>query len=725
MGCNRLINKESVHMMCIQETKKETIDKSLCQALWGSVDVMWEMQPANNSADGILCMWTETEFKLQNKITGNGFIYLEGEFIREAQKVCIVTIYSPCDIHNKRILWEIVRQLKQSSQVGLWCVLGDFNCIRNPTERFGKCERLYGDNSMQEFNEWIDDLEVLEVPSMGRQFTWFRPNGESRSRLDRFLISPEWRDRWPESVQFTLPRNFSNHCPILLRPKDVDWGPKPFRTLNCWLTDKSFKEVVQQCWDSVQVSGWGAYVLKEKFKRLKHTIKRWNKEQYGDNFKKVQNLEVELNKLEEDTMNRQLTDQEVCKRKQLQESLWIAAQAHESLLRQKSRSRWIKEGDCNTRYFHIRMNANRNRNCIKGIFIDGVWTDDPHKVKEEIRNFFSKRFQESDAQRPNIDGISFRTIDQQQNSLLVAPFQEIEIQNAVGECGSDKSLGLDGFNFRFIKQFWDILKPDILCYIHEFHANGAIPRGCNASFVALIPKISEPQHLCEYRPISLIGCMYKIVAKLLANRIRKVMPAIIDETQFAFIEGRHLLQSVLIANEVIDEARRSHNPCLIFKVDFEKAYDSVSWEFLLYMLKRLGFNSQWIKWIEGCIKSASMLVLVNESPTDEFLPQRGIRQGDPLAPFLFNVVAEALSGLLRRAIAENLYKGYSVGSKNVNISILQYADDTIFFGKASMENVRALKATLRAFELISGLKINYAKSCFGAFGVTDQWKLFF
>ena len=178
----------------------------------------------------------------------------------------------------------------------------------------------------------------------------------------------------------------------------------------------------------------------------------------GDSFKKVQNLEVELKKLEEDTMLRQ----QVCKRKQLQESLWIAAQAHDSLLKQKSRSRWIKEGDCNTRYFHIRMNANRNRNCIKGIFIDGVWTDDPHKVKEEIRNFFSKRFQESDAQRPNIDGISFRTIDQQQNSLLVAPFQEIEIQNAVGECGSDKSPGLDGFNFRFIKQFWDILKPDIL-----------------------------------------------------------------------------------------------------------------------------------------------------------------------------------------------------------------------------------------------------------------------
>ena len=227
----------------------------------------------------------------------------------------------------------------------------------------------------------------------------------------------------------------------------MDWGPKPFRILNCWLTDKSFREVVNQCWNSAQVSGWGAYVLKEKIKRLKCRLKIWNKEEYGDSFKKVQHLEVELNKLEEDTLHRQMTDLEISRRKKLQEDLWVAAQAHEALLRQKSRSRWLKEGDCNTRFFHIRVNANRNTNCIKGLLIEGEWTDEPNKVKEEIRTFFSNRFQEADFQRPKIDGINFKTIDQQQNSMLVAPFQEIEIQNAVWECGNDKSPGPDGINF--------------------------------------------------------------------------------------------------------------------------------------------------------------------------------------------------------------------------------------------------------------------------------------
>ena len=185
-------------------------------------------------------------------------------------------------------------------------------------------------------------------------------------------------------------------------------------------------------------------------------------------------------------------------------------------------------------------------------------------------------------------------------------------------------------------------------------------------------------------------------------------------------EGRHLLQSVLIANEVVHEAKSNNKSCLVFKVDYEKAYDSVSWNFVLYMLGKIGFNSKWVKWIEGCLKSASISVLVNGSPSTEFLLKRGLRQGDPLAPFLFNVVAESLNGLIRRAKDENLYKGFQIGADLVDISILQYADDTIFFGEATMENVTAIKAILRTFELASGLKINYAKCCFGAFGQSHQ-----
>ena len=161
---------------------------------------------------------------------------------------------------------------------------------------------------------------------------------------------------------------------------------------------------------------------------------------------------------------------------------------------------------------------------------------------------------------------------------------------------------------------------------------------------------------------------------------------------------------------------------MIFKAYFEKAYDSVSWDFLLYMLSRMGSCEKWILWIEGCLKSASISVLINGSPSSEFTPQRGIRQGDPLALLLFNVVAEGLNGLMREVLKKNLFQGFLVGRKEVEVNIPQYADDTLFFGKASMENVVAIKVILRSFELASGLRINFSENCFGTIGMSESWK---
>ncbi|XP_068474695.1 uncharacterized protein [Phaseolus vulgaris] len=143
--------------------------------------------------------------------------------------------------------------------------------------------------------------------------------------------------------------------------------------------------------------------------------------------------------------------------------------------------------------------------------------------------------------------------------------------------------------------------------------------------------------------------------------MKEVLALVIDEHQSAFLRNRGLLDSVLIANEVVEEVRRNQRSALCFKVDYEKAYDLVRWNFLLDMLHRLGFHSKWIKWVTGCLKSSSNSVLVNGSPTEEFKPSRGLRQGDPLAPFLFLVVAEGLAGLVRQASKQKMLTGVKVG----------------------------------------------------------------
>ena len=125
---------------------------------------------------------------------------------------------------------------------------------------------------------------------------------------------------------------------------------------------------------------------------------------------------------------------------------------------------------------------------------------------------------------------------------------------------------------------------------------------------------------------------------------------------------------------------------------------------------------RWRKWINGCLSIATISILINGSPSKEFAPKRGLRQGDPLAPLLFNIVVEGLTGLMRSAVSKNLFRSYQVGSLKEEVNILQYADDTLFFGSATTDNIRVLKSILRIFEMVSGLKINYAKSQFGCMG---------
>jgi hypothetical protein len=179
---------------------------------------------------------------------------------------------------------------------------------------------------------------------------------------------------------------------------------------------------------------------------------------------------------------------------------------------------------------------------------------------------------------------------------------------------------------------------------------------------------------------------------VLVARLAEVMDSLVASTQSAILKGRYLVDGVMVMNEVLDFARRAGKECLIFKVDFEKAYDSVEWSFLDYMLGRFGFCDKWRSWIQACVFSGNMFVLVNGSPIKEINIQRGLKQEAPLAPFLFLLVAAGLGWLMKKAVEINRFQGFEVGSQNVVISHLQY---TLCVGKASAENLWTLKAILR------------------------------
>ncbi|RVW46826.1 Transposon TX1 uncharacterized 149 kDa protein [Vitis vinifera] len=264
------------------------------------------------------------------------------------------------------------------------------------------------------------------------------------------------------------------------------------------------------------------------------------------------------------------------------------------------------------------------------------------------------------------------------------PFSEEEISKAIFQLDRDKAPGLDGFTIVVFQDCWEVIKEDLVRVFAEFHRSGIINQSTNASFIVLLPKKNMSKRISDYRPISLITSLYKIIAKVLAGRLRGVLHETIHSTQGAFVQGRQILDAVLIANEIVDEKRRSGEEGVVFKIDFEKAYDHMSWDFLDHVLEMKGFSPRWRKWMRGCLSSVSFPVLVN--------------------------VADVLSRMLLKAEEKNVLEGFRVGRNRTRVSHLQFADDTIFFSSTQKEDMMTLKNVLLVFGHISGLKVNLDKS---------------
>ncbi|KAL2599989.1 hypothetical protein AAZX31_10G100300 [Glycine max] len=231
----RLISKHKVDLVCIQETKKENFNKNICNAIWGDSTAQWDYVPSVQAAGGLLCMWNNSSFEVERRVKGRSFLMFEGRCTNNNQRLMIVNVYAPCDFAGKIALWDDIRQLKVSNPRGLWCVLGDLNSIRSSEERVSLSERRVDSQDISAFNQWISDMELQEIKSVGSNYTWIRPNGYVKSRLDRFLVSDQWLSLWPESCQHVLQRDFSDHCPTILQTNMMDWGPKPFRVFDWWL----------------------------------------------------------------------------------------------------------------------------------------------------------------------------------------------------------------------------------------------------------------------------------------------------------------------------------------------------------------------------------------------------------------------------------------------------------------------------------------------------------
>ena len=212
--------------------------------------------------------------------------------------------------------------------------------------------------------------------------------------------------------------------------------------------------------------------------------------------------------------------------------------------------------------------------------MDGVLNEDEEEVRSKVVHFYQSLYTEFDTWRPSMDGLEFSSIGEDERLELERVFSKEEVVKVLQEMEGDKAPGPDGFTMAFFQKCWNIVEIDVMAFFDHFHRSAEFVRSLNASFLSLIPKKNNALNIKDFRPISLIGSVYKLLSKVLANRLRRVLDNLISESQNSFVGGRQILDSVLIANECLDSRLKGRTSGVVCKLDIEKAYDHVNWDTL-------------------------------------------------------------------------------------------------------------------------------------------------
>ncbi|XP_058774459.1 uncharacterized protein LOC131648725 [Vicia villosa] len=382
--------------------------------------------------------------------------------------------------------------------------------------------------------------------------------------------------------------------------------------------------------------------------------------------------------------------------------------------KQQAKMHWLRDGDLNTKFFHQSATA---RNKFKKIEMlqkeDGSNSNDPKELKDIAKNYFENLFQAGSGDYEPVLNLISPRIDDSDNNQLIQPLTREEIHVALSAMHPDKSPGPDGFNPAFFQNFWDVCGNDIFDAATSWLECGFFPPSINDTNICLIPKGVNPVSMKDFRPISLCNVVYKIVSKALANRLKVLLDKCVSEEQSAFVEGRSILNNAMIATEIIHTLKRrtkGNKAHLALKIDISKAYDRVDWGFLKGVLNRMGFAEKWIHWMMMCVTSVHYSVLVNSEAIGPIEPGRGLRQGDPLSPYLFILIFEGLSSLINNSVASGNIHGIQICRGAPIVSHLLFADDCFLFCRANLTEVSHLMNLLDIYAVAAGQEINLSKS---------------
>ncbi|XP_022003175.1 uncharacterized protein LOC110900598 [Helianthus annuus] len=568
--------------------------------------------------------------------------------------------------------------------------------------------------SIREFYECIQTIELVDIPSHGLHYTWNQKpkNGVGiLKKIDRVMGNVKFLELCPDAYALFQPYRVSDHTPCILKLPEKGKGmPKPFKFPNFIVAKPEFRQCVAKEWEK-GVDGVNMFSVVVKLKNLKPHLRKILFCQ-GNLHERVILLRKELDSIQKmiDTNPHDILIREA-ESKCLQE-VTAAAYDEECFLKQKSKMEWLCAGDSNTTYFHNSVkyrNARAKISSVKDVHgnqFDG--TGVPAALLAHYSNFLGT---EDPVTGLDDDDLFVNSLSTETANHMVRNVTREEVKQAMFSIGENKAPGPDGYTSAFFKNAWDIVGDEVTNAILDFFDNGKILKQINHTILALVPKKDTPHSVLDYRPISCCNVLYKCISKIITDRMKGSLEYLVSINQSAFVPGRKISDNILLTQELMHNYHVNRGPprCA-FKIDIQKAYDTVSWAFLKSILSRFGFHQKMITWIMTCVSTASYSISINGNLHGFFNGKRGLRQGDPMSSYLFTLIMEVLSLLFQHAALLNpMFKFHAHCSKQKIINV-SFADDLFVFVRGDANSVNCLKNALAKFTSMSGLVPSPSKS---------------
>lgn len=656
--------------------------------------------PPIGAAGGLALLWSDN---IKMEILESSPNIIDAKVSFKGTSSFISFIYGSPIVENRAATWEKVSRIGANREQP-WLLTGDFNDILDNSEKVGGPERWEG--SFTNFRTFVSHNGLWDLKHSGNHLSWrgTRFTHFIRSKLDRAMANCSWAERFRMGRCSYLRFEGSDHRPLVTYFNST--GPKKrglFR-FNRSLTDnEEITSLVDASWNSSPLASVIA-----KLNACRRNIIQWTK----DRNEKANQLISETRVALDAALSSSLPD--VPRIEALLKTLTTAYKDEEQFWLQRSRIQWLKKGDRNTGFFHAATRTRRMQNAFSVIEdSQGAEFFEDQEIARVIAAYYQDIFATKSASDfSTIQELLPRKVTEEMNDHLTRLPTTQEIKEATFSINPGKAPGPDGFSSKFYQAYWHIIGEDVSREVLSFFETGTLDPRQNETHIRLIPKGTSPRTVADYRPIALCNTHYKIIAKILTRRLKPLLPELISKNQSAFVSGRAIGDNVLITHETLHFLRTSEAKkycSMAVKTDMSKAYDRIECNFLNMVLSKMGFAPVWISWIMACVESVSYSFLINGTPQGTVTPSRGIRQGDPLSPYLFILCTEVLSALCSDAQDRGTLQGIRVARGCPQVNHLLFADDTMFFCRSGATAVSKLKQILDTYEAVSGQLVKLPK----------------